>query len=228
MDAAKVELLRALGRMVRGLSALFWGLPVTLLIDVETARTDWLGFLGDAAFVPAVLGGAALYYSLRHLRDFQKQERIWHQALNRAEILAIINAGLAPFLFWWHRFPGIAFYTICVVVLTFSGLLFLMQINQVLRRLCAMLPDEALREETKMFTTLNIALFLALFFGLALYLGLDHLQMLPDVIGRIISADNPRGLWLVLFMSLMPLAMTLAILWKIKEVIFTSIFEAEP
>ena len=25
--------------------------PVALLVDVETARTDWLGFLGDASMV---------------------------------------------------------------------------------------------------------------------------------------------------------------------------------
>ena len=228
MDAAKVELLRALGRLVRGLSTLFWGLPVTLLIDVETARTNWPGFLGDAAFVPAVLGGAVLYYGLRQMRDFQKQERIWHQALNRAEILAIINAGLAPFLFWWRRFPAIPFYVICVAVFAFSVLLLLMQINQVLRRLCAMLPDEGLRAETTMFTTLNIALFLAVFIGLAVCLGLAEAQILPRAIGRMITGDNPRGLWLILFTGLMPLAMTLAILWKIKEVIFMSLFEAEP
>jgi hypothetical protein len=227
MDAAKAELLRALGRLVRGLSALFWGLPVALLIDVETARTDWLGFLGDAAFVPAVLGGAVLYYGLRQLRDFQKQERIWHQALNRAEVFAVINTGLAPFLFWWHRFPAIPFYIICVVALAFSVLLLLMQINQVLRRLCAMLPDAALREETRIFTTLNIALFLAVFIGLALCVGLAQAQMLPRAIGRMITGDNPRGLWLLLFTGLMPLAMTLAILWKIKEVLFMSLFEAE-
>ena len=227
MDAAKAELLRALGRLVRGLSALFWGLPVALLIDVETARSDWLGFLGDAAFVPAVLGGAVLYYGLRQLRDFQKQERIWHQALNRAEVFAVINTGLAPFLFWWHRFPAIPFYIICVVALAFSVLLLLMQINQVLRRLCAMLPDAALREETRIFTTLNIALFLAVFIGLALCVGLAQAQMLPRAIGRMITGDNPRGLWLLLFTGLMPLAMTLAILWKIKEVLFMSLFEAE-
>ncbi|MGP8198160.1 MAG: hypothetical protein ACLQU4_01500 [Limisphaerales bacterium] len=228
MDAAKVELMRALGRLVRGLSTLFWALPVALLVDVETARTDWLGFLGDAAFVPAVLGGVSLYYGLRQLRDFQKQERIWHQALNRAEILAIINAGLAPFLFWWHRFPAITFYIVCVVVFAFAALLLLMQVNHVLRRLCAMLPDENLRVETKMFTTLNITLFLAVFIGLAVGLGLAHAQMLPRAVGRMLAGDNPRGLWFVLFMGLMPLAMTLAILWKIKEVIFMSIFEAEP
>ena len=228
MDPAKVELMRALGRLVRGLSTLFWGLPVALLIDVETARTDWLGFLGDAAFVPAVLGSVALYYGLRQLRDFQKQERIWHQALNRAEILAIINAGLAPFLFWWRRFPAITFYIVCVVVFAFAALLLLMQVNQVLRRLCAMLPDENLRVETKMFTTLNITLFLAVFMGLAVGLGLSQAQILPRAVGRMLTGDNPRGLWFLLFLGLMPLAMTLAILWKIKEVIFMSIFEAEP
>jgi len=227
MDAAKAELLRALGRLVRGLSALFWGLPVTLLVYVETAHTEWLGFLGDAAFVPAMLAGAALWFALRQLRDFQKQERIWHQALNRAEILAVINAGLAPFLFWWHRFPAIPFYVVCVDVFAFSLLLFLMQINQVLRRLCAMLPDENLRAETKMFTAFNIALFLAAFVGLAVYLGMAQAQVLPRAIGRIITGDNPRGLWVILFLSLMPLAMTLAILWKIKEVIFLSIFHQE-
>ena len=227
MDAAKVELLRALGRVVRGLSTLFWALPVTLLIDVETARTDWLGFLGDAAFVPAVLAGAVLYFGLRELRDFQKQERIWHQALNRAEIFAIINTGLAPFLFWWHRFPGIPFYIVCVVVFAFSGLLLLMQINQVLRRLCAMLPDENLRVETKMFTTLNIGLFLVVFIGLAVCLGLAQAQILPRAIGSMMTGDNPQGLWFILFLGLMPLAMTLAILWKIKEVIFMSLFESE-
>jgi hypothetical protein len=227
MDAAKAELLRALGKLVRGLSTLFWGLPVTLLVYVETARTDWFGFLGDAACVPAMLAGTALYYALRQLRDFQKQERIWHQALNRAEILAIINAGLAPFLFWWHRFPAIPFYVVCIDVFAFSVLLFLMQLNQVLRRLCAMLPDENLRAETKMFTAFNIALFLAAFIGLAVYFGLAQAQVLPGAIGRIITGDNPRGLWLILFLSLLPLAMTLAILWKIKEVIFLSIFEQE-
>jgi hypothetical protein len=175
-----------------------------------------------------MLGGAALYYGLRQLRDFQKQERIWQHALNRAEILAVINAGLAPFLFWWHRFPSIPFYVVCVVVLAFSMLLLLMQINQVLRRLCAMLPAEPLRVETKMFTALNIVLLLGVFVALAVCLGLAHAQILPRAIGRMITGDNPRGLWLILFSGLLPLAMTLAILWKIKEVIFLSLFAAEP
>jgi len=58
-----------------------------------------------------------------------------------------------------------------------------------------------------MFTTLNIALFLAVFIGLAVCLGLAQVQILPRAIGRMITGDNPRGLWFILFMGLFPLAM---------------------
>jgi hypothetical protein len=227
MDAPKAELLRALGGVVRGLSTLFWGLPVALLVDVETARSNWLGFLGDAAFLAPLAASGVLYYGLRQLRDFQKQERIWHRSLNRAEVFAVISAGLAPFLSWWHRFPEIPFYNICVSMFAFSALLLLMQVNHTLRRLCAMLPDEGLREETNLFTALNIGLYLVVFIGLALYLALTRARMLPEAVAQIAQGGNPRGLWLVLFVNLMPLAMTLAVIWKIKEVIFASLFTAE-
>jgi hypothetical protein len=227
MDAAKVELMRALGRLVRGLSILFWTLPLAILIDVETARTDWLHSFGEAAILPPMLAGAALYYGLRQLRDFQKQERIWHQAINRAELLAVTNTGLAPFLYWWHRFPEIHFYTFWVVVLGVAFLLLVMQINHVLRRLCAMLPDENLRQESSMFTSLNIALFTFVLLALGTVFGLYQAHLLPHGLMRAMTGDNPRLVWLLLFVNLMPLALTLAILWRIKEVIFLSIFEAE-
>ena len=44
--APKTELMRSLGRLVRGLSALFWGLPIALVVCVQTVNTNWLGSLG--------------------------------------------------------------------------------------------------------------------------------------------------------------------------------------
>lgn len=228
MGAAKVELLRALGKLARGLSTLFWTIPVAIFFDAATAGTDWLRFLGEASFLPAMAAGAMLYHGLRQLRDFQKQERIWRQALDRAEMLALIQTGLAPFLFWWRRFPEMHFYRVCVVVFVFSVLLFLIQFNQVLRRLCAMLPDEHLRVETKMFTDLNLTLFSIVLLGLATGFALHEAQALPRSVWLMVSGDNPRGLWFMLFLGLFPLTLTLAILWRIKEMIFQSIFEAEP
>lgn len=227
MDAAKVELMRALGKLVRGLSALVWALPATIFLYLETARANWLDFLEDSAFVPALVGSIAVFFALRQFHDFQKQERIWQQSLHRAEFFALINAGLSPFLFWWRRFPSIFFYCACLGALALSALIFLMQMNNVLRRLCAMLPDEGLRSETNTFTSLNTGLLSILFLGVAAYLALAQSQRVPAFLEKIAGGGNPHALWLVLFLGLMPLALTVALLWKIKEVIFRSIIEAE-
>src|SRR5215469_5952041 len=84
------ELLRSLGRLVRGLSALFWGLPVSLIVCVETTRMDMLRLFG---VVPPILVTAWVAYGLWQLGYFQKQERIWMQALDKAKWLALINLG---------------------------------------------------------------------------------------------------------------------------------------
>ena len=52
-------LLASLRRLVRGLSALFWGLPIALVVSAQTAigRGEWLKPLG---FAPVVLVMALL------------------------------------------------------------------------------------------------------------------------------------------------------------------------
>jgi len=202
MDPTKAELMRALGRLVRGLSILFWGIPLVLAADVETARTNWLDSLGALSFVPVLILSGLLWYGLRRLRDFQRQERVWQQALDRADIFAIVNTGLAPFLF-------------------------LIQLNQVLRRLTAMLPDETLRMEARTFAKMNTWMLLAALGSLSLYLALTNFQGAVHPIGRHLIDLPAIGEWLVLFLTLMPIAVTLALVWKIKEAIFTSFFEVE-
>jgi hypothetical protein len=227
MDAAKADLMRALGRLVRGLSTLFWGIPLTLAADVETARTDWLDVLGGLSFAPALVLSGLLWHGLRQMRGFQRQERVWHEALDHAEAFAIINTGLAPFLYWWHRFPLVPFYFVCVNFLAVSGFLFLIHINHVLRRLAAMLPDEMLRVETRTFASLNTWMLSGALGCLGASLALAHFWGATRLFGGRFFNLQTIGEWLVLFLTLMPVAVTLALLWKIKEAIFTSFFEVE-
>ena len=227
-DAAKAELLRALGRAVRGLSTLFWGLGLTGLAYLEMAYMEtgqmiWLETFGLMAFVPAFLISPLLWHGLNQLRAFQPQERIWQRALSRAEGLAVLDAGLAPFLYWWDQFPAVPLFTACVGLLSLSSLLLLVQLNCVLQRLCAMLPDETLRAETRLFTRFNISLLLASLAGLALYFLLTRFPVLPAWLGLWMDAAAAAGIWLALFLILLALAMTMALLWKIKEVIFSSL-----
>lgn len=227
MDAAKADLMRALGRLVRGLSTLFWIIPLTLAADVETARTNWLDALGALSFGPALVFSGLLWYGLYQMRDFQRQERIWQVALHRAGIFATINIGLAPFVFWWHRFPTVQFYFICVNLLAVSGFLFLIQVNQVLRRLSAMLPDEMLRAETRTFAAMNTWMLVVALGFLAVEVLFPHFQGAPHRLGHHYIILQAIGDWLSLFLTLMPVAVTLALLWKLKEAILTSFFEME-
>lgn len=216
--------MRALGRLVRGLSAIFWGLPLTLVVGIQTARTEWLGSLG---VFPLLVATSLLFYGLLQMGYFRQEERIWMEALFRAKILALTNIGLSPFLFWWHRFPHQTWFTLAVSLLALSSLLYLFDLNHVLQRLAAMLPDETLRQETRMFTTLNTYLLLAAILLLASILAIAHSEASPRLLVQIRLMLDRQNLWLSVLLVLLPVAMTMALIWKIKETIFSSLFSAE-
>ena len=225
--APKAELLRRLGKLVRGLSALFWGLPLALLVYIQTAKTDFFDALGFFAVFPPVFVSGLLLYGLSLLGHFQKQERIWRNTIERARLFGVVNLGLSPFLFWWHRLPFVELYSIAVLLLAISSLLFILILNRVLYRLSAMLPDETLRLETKLFTTFNRRVLLSIPILFCLYYSTRFIPTMPDLAKILLERLESQGLWLVVFLVLMPLAMTMALIWKIKEVVFASILETE-
>lgn len=225
--APKAELLRRLGKLVRGLSALFWGLPLTLLVYIQTARTDFFDALGFFAIFPPLLVSVLILYGLSQLGHFQRQERIWLATLERARLFAVINLGLCPFLAWWHRLPYVELYNLAVLFLAGSCLIFILILNRVLDRLAAMLPDETLRLETKLFTTFNRQILLAIPILMFIYVALGFVPFLPSVVRLVLDRAEPMGLWVLMFLILMPLAMTMALIWKIKEVVFASLLETE-
>ena len=220
--APKAELMRSLRRLVRGLSILFWGLPLALLVCVRTSLSDWLRPLG---IVPPILSTMLLLYALQQLASFQRQERVWVHALERARLLAVVNVGLSPFVFWWNQLPHVPFYFLAVGILMLSGLLFLFNLNFVLQRLAAMLPDETLRMETKFFTTFNLTLLVVVLTSSLLYLSLRQIDHLPFLMMQAIHAIDGTRQWLLVFLILLPLAMTMTLIWKIKEVVLASVFE---
>jgi hypothetical protein len=222
-DAApNPELLRSLGKLTRGLSALFWGLPAWLIVSAETARAD---VLNPPGIIPAIIVNLLLFYGLVQIGHFQKAERPWRNALDRAKIFGLINLGLCPFLYWQNKMPQQMFFVAAIFALVLSALLFLFNLNLVLKQLGAMLPDETLRQETRQFTALNRWLLVA---WLVFLIATIFVPQWIDLPARI----NPNLLlWLqhisttvLLSLGLSPLAITMALVWKAKEVIFDSVF----
>jgi hypothetical protein len=222
--APRAELMRSLGRLVRGLSALFWGLPMALVISVYVATNEWAQF--PHLFAPVIIAGL-LFYGLHLLSDFQKSERVWREALDRTKLLALVNFGLSPFVYWYNRVPHVPFFSAAVFLLMLSGLLFLFNLNHVLQRLSAMLPDETLRAETRVFGNLNISLLSAILLVFGLLYLLRQIESLPEGIINFLRAMEMMRYWLLVFLILLPMAMTMTLIWKIKEVIFASVFSHE-
>ena len=223
MTPPNPQLLRSLGKLARGLSALFWGLPAALLIGVETARADWLKPLG---FLPALAVNALLVYGLWQMSDFQRQERPWRHALDRAQLLALVLLGLCPFIYWHNKMPGQVFFTDAVMVLELAAVMFLFNLNLVLKRLGAMLPDETLRSETRQFTAFNRGLLVGLLFFAIVVAALVQLPHPSPPVGKMLLWVNRASSLLLIFFILLPLAMTMALIWKTKEVILDAVFGA--
>lgn len=221
MTSPNAELLRSLGQLARGLSALFWGLPVSLIICAETARASWLKPLG---MLPALFATGLLLYGLWQMGNFQKQERPWRNALDRAKLLGLVNFGLCPFIYWQNKLPQERFFNTAVFVLVLSAILFLFNLNVVLKQLGAMLPDETLRQETRQFTVLNRWLLVALLLCTTAYIVLLRDPHLPVALGALFLWINRFSFWALTFFALLPLAMTMALIWKTKEVILDSVF----
>ncbi len=213
--------MKSLGRLIRGLSTLFWGLPIALVVCVQTARTSLLGGFG---LFPPVLANAALLYGLVLVGHFRPQERVWIHALERAKLLAVVNVGLAPFLYWWKLLPAVLHYQLAVAVMALTGLLFLFMLNLALQRLAAMLPDETLRLEARLFTNLNLGLLGATLLCTAVGLGILQIQTPPPWLVLGVNLALHFGLGFVLILVLLPLALTMSLIWKVKEVIFASVF----
>ena len=219
--SSNTELLRSLGHLSRGLSALFWGLPASLVICAETSRDHWFRPLG---MLPALAGTGLLLYGLQQMGYFQRQERPWHRALDRARLLGLVNFGLCPFLYWQNRVPNQPFFNAAVGVLALSALLFLFNLNVVLKQLGAILPDETLRQETLLFSRLNRWLLFILLLSCAGYVVLLRQHGRNVAMDSLLVEIQSIGFWALTFFALLPLALTMALLWKAKEIILDSVF----
>jgi hypothetical protein len=206
---------------VRGLSALFWGLPVSLIVCAGTAMFGWFRAFSVA---PVLAANGLLLFGLWQIGSFQRQERPWRQALDRARLVALVNFGLCPFLYWWNKVPDDPFFTTVVAVLALSGLLFLFNLNLVIARLGEMLPDETLRQETRQFTVLNRTLIVVLLLLAALYIFVVQMPGLMETLTPWLAYFQHISHWSLLLLVLLPLSLTMALLWKTKEVILESVF----
>jgi len=228
--------MRGLNSLVRGLTALFYALPIALLIIVWTATrstssvpSPMSNLLHSLGILPALGTSALLLYGVIKLGRFQPDFVAWQKSVHLARWCAILVLGLSPFLYWWCRVPEITYFKVLAMTLIVTSMLLLAQLNVVLRRLTAILPDQTLRAETVFMARFNLVILAVVGAAEMFFYSLNRLS-----ISAATEWLTQQQLWLlrpmeiiVLLMMVMPIAITMAVMWKIKEVILESVFQNE-
>ena len=235
------DLMPSLRQLVRGLEILVWALPFSLLVCMqEIMGSEWESW----GALPLLLSMALLWYGTSRMKCFQPQEGVWQSAVRMSEVLAIIMVGLVPFLHWQQTIPdqAAAFYSpeqkhvvYSVIIFCAASVMFLLNLNHLLNRLVAMLPDPIQRADIRFFVIVNFVLFLPLMLSMCLsqlslplynWFAQNHPQ-LAQRIGSVLGLENFLHL-VTLWIATLIVATSMAMLWKTKEAILNSVFSLEP
>jgi len=227
------DLLPSLAQVVHGMSVLFWGLPFAIIISVMATVSNWTDAVWPLGMLLPPVAYGMLWYGPWLLRSFQSQERIWQEALGEVKLLGLFNLGLSPFLHWYHRAPDELGFANAVWLLALVSVFYLISLNKMLSRLAAMLPDETLRVESKLFSRMNCVLLAVTSIGFGVNFGVKYLISLniepPELLLQLaVTVSSQPWLFMVLVLAFMliPLSMTMSLLWKTKESIVASVFHS--
>jgi hypothetical protein len=204
----------------RGLSAVFWGLPLALLAFARHFLAWWIAPYD--LLLPGV-AAACITLGLVQMGRWHARERLWQRCLYEAQLAGLLVVGLTPFLFLWNRAPGEAFYERAVALLLVSSLILLLAVIRALSRLAAMLPDPLLRTDARLFqavTYLSVA-------ALVVVAATVYWRGGPLSLGEFLTLPRrPSDLWrhsMLLLLGLVPVALGMAVSWKAKEVVLALI-----
>lgn len=220
-DAADVirvrsESLASLASVLRGLSAIFWGLPLALLAFARHFLILW-PTIYDLCL--PIIATVLLLFGVSRVGRLHPQERIWQRSLLVAQLLALLLVGLSPFLYLWSRAPGYEFYARAVLLLVAASFVFVLALTRVLQRLAAMLPDEPTRGDARLFHGLSCYV-VAVLAGVAITI---YVRLSPIPLSEFLALPRqPFGFGrqaLLLLLTLVPVAMAMSIAWKLKEVV---------
>ena len=218
------DLLPALARVVRGTSMLFWGLPVAMVVSIMSTLSNWTDAAWPMGMLMPPVAFGVLWVGLWLLGAFQPQERVWQAALGQAKLMGLFSLGLSPFLHWHHRAPDELYFANAVWLLALVFVFYLMALNKTLARLAAMLPDETLRVESQLFSRMNRVLLTITSISIGVMYLVTRIDEPPELLFRLVAIAAQFRPWLFMAFVLIPVSMTMSLLWKTKESILASVF----
>jgi|GEM_PF-744797 len=219
LDNAPPSVLRDL---VRGLTFLFWGLPLCVVIFAAVATTAGFGHLGVIGpAIPPML----ICYGFIQVGSAVGGDLVWRRQVDRALLLGLIMVGLAPFLYWWHRVPENLFFSSMVIVLCVTGFAMLFVMSYLIQQLAFALGEPILLlDARRLGSYVRISAITSIAVLLSHVVG-GIFKLLPqEYLDAVLDTSHPVFLAGVVIFVLTPLATVMSLLWKMKQLILNSVF----
>ncbi len=200
-------------RLARGFSAVFWGIPVSLML--------YAGALDIRVYstfrIPAyVLGIVVIYAGLVFLRRAGAITPRWLRTVRVLLVMLVFEFYLAPFVYWWKQMPYVPYYVINVFALLACTTLGLFFMNQLAGEVGRIAHDTTFLIETQICAWLSLALMLLPVLHSLYYSVRAILELRSVIFFESTSLPPPLPPWTYAII-LLPFTLTMATAWKAKE-----------
>ncbi|MBU1694771.1 MAG: hypothetical protein KJ726_11620 [Verrucomicrobia bacterium] len=206
-------------RLARGLSCVFWGIPLSLLLFSGALDFRLLPHLRLPAFVVGLL---LVFCGVLYLHRVPPLTRRWPRRIQQALLILLVLVYLSPFVLWWRAMPQVPYYSanmLAMMVVTMWGFLV---VNQVAAEVGLAFGDRTFSVEARLCGWLAVLFLLVP--GLLAW-GRSQLATAPLENSRMASLVlvpylMPR--WMMALM-LLPFTLTMTMVWRAKELCLRAI-----
>jgi hypothetical protein len=201
-------------RLLRGFTAVFWGLPVSLLLFFGAVDVNIVVWFRLPTYI---LGVAVVYIGLALLRFSGLDRGPWKKQARNGLIAAFLLIYLGPFVYWYSFLPRSGWYYLTNLCLLLGAAMWLLfAVNRLAGELGAETQDRDLMMESRLCSwsiVLLMVLPMILTTAFSSYMALKYESSLVAEM-RGVRQESP---WWIHIFFLIPLSLTMTSSWKAKE-----------
>lgn len=204
-------------QILRGLSAIFWSFPLSLVTSVQVSL-DFFSATSSFAFPVAAFGLMAYGVHSTRLLVIEGDAR-WSVLMDSLRVLALSQFLLSPFLLFLVRVEGNHLFAFSVMMLGFFWLIFTRVIIEMAGKLIECLGDSVMHKDFELIKGfVGVALWImALGWG---FLFLRSYWLNPQALPAILLIFSSHWLGTFLLISvILPMTAVMNLLWKSKDLL---------
>ena len=221
---------RDLVHLVQGLYFVFWGVLVSVVVATNILVSIWQRSFSEmflaAGLVSILIGSVRLsQVSLEGLRP-PLLGRLWKQRTRLILRLAMLLAYFGVLFFMWRGEVGNLYLQVNALACVAVGIVYLIMLSRAVGALAAVLGSNELATESRLFSMSNIGLLLLPFLLALIYLGFMTIQHRSSLLVEF-SLLLSRVSLLVAMIFMLPLSLTLSVVWAAKDIALRRLAEID-